>query len=169
MLNKFALILYYFIAYNLPAGRFWRGFNFIRGLFVRLAFSGVNIKDGFIDSRVYLSDGRNLTVGAGCEINENVFIQGGVIGDNVLIAPGVVILNSSHAFENISIPIKFQPHILNVNPEICDNVWLGRNVIVLPGVRINQGAVIGAGAVVTKDVPANSVACGVPARVIRYR
>jgi acetyltransferase-like isoleucine patch superfamily enzyme len=52
---------------------------------------------------------------------------------------------------------------------IDDEVWLGHGVIVLSGVRIGKGAVIGAGSVVTKDIPANAVAVGVPARVVRMR
>jgi acetyltransferase-like isoleucine patch superfamily enzyme len=53
--------------------------------------------------------------------------------------------------------------------EIGDNVWIGANAIVLPGVKIGSGSIVGAGAVVTKDVPSNTIVGGVPARPIRQR
>ena len=55
------------------------------------------------------------------------------------------------------------------NISIDDDVWIGQNAIVMSGVHIGQGAVVGAGAVVTKDVPPYAIVCGVPAKVIKYR
>lgn len=52
---------------------------------------------------------------------------------------------------------------------IGDDVWIGANSVILPGVKIHNGAIIGAGSVVVKDVPANAIACGNPAKLIRYR
>lgn len=62
-----------------------------------------------------------------------------------------------------------QPVTPKSNPIIDDDVWIGRNAIILPVVHIGKGTIIGAGAVVTKDIPPYSVAVGVPAKVIRNR
>ena len=86
------------------------------------------------------------------------------IGDGVMIAPGVTLTTTGHPvhpalredFRRFSEPIVIE-----------DRVWIGSNVVVLPGVRIGYGAVIGAGSVVTHDVPPLSVAVGSPCRVIR--
>jgi galactoside O-acetyltransferase len=79
-----------------------------------------------------------------------------------------LIQGANHNFERLDIPICQQGH----SPSfvvIEDNVWIAAHCVILPGVRIHSGAVIAAGAVVSKDVPANAVAAGVPARVLRYR
>ena len=110
-----------------------------------------------------------IIIGKECRINENVYIQSAIIGDYVLIAPNVAILASSHVYKDKSIPIIYQSETI-INPVIIeDNVWIGRNVIIMPGIRIGKGAIIGAGAVVTKDVPPEAIAGGVPAKVLKYR
>ncbi|HEX9999184.1 MAG TPA: sugar O-acetyltransferase, partial [Actinoplanes sp.] len=84
------------------------------------------------------------------------------IGNGVMIAPGVTLTTTGHPvhpdlrvdFQRFSEPIVIE-----------DKVWIGSNVVVLPGVRIGYGAVVGAGSVVTRDVPAMTVAVGVPCRV----
>jgi galactoside O-acetyltransferase len=86
------------------------------------------------------------------------------IGDGVMIAPGVTLTTTGHPvhpdlrvdFRRFSEPIVIE-----------DKVWIGSNAVVLPGVRIGYGAVIGAGSVVTHDIPAMTVAVGVPCRVVR--
>lgn len=167
---KIFIALYYIFAYNLPQSRFWLGFNSIRAYFVKLAFPSVKCCDGgFIDSKVYLSDGRNIKIGSGCEINENVFIQGADIGFCVLIAPGVAILNSTHEHEDLETPIKYQGRIVDSNPKIGDGVWIGRNAIIMPGVVLGEHSIIGAGAVVTRDVQPFSIVGGAPARFIKFR
>lgn len=98
-----------------------------------------------------------------------MFIQGAVIGDNVMIAPGVSILNNSHSFSDIETPMILQPMVKNKNPVIGSDVWIGRNVVIMHGVTIGCGAIIGAGAVVTKDVDPFSIMGGVPARLIKCR
>ncbi|MET8147200.1 sugar O-acetyltransferase [Actinoplanes sp. NPDC049668] len=87
------------------------------------------------------------------------------IGDGVMIAPGTTLTTTGHPvhpdlrvdFRRFSEPIVIE-----------DKVWIGSNVVVLPGVRIGYGAVVGAGSVVTHDVPAMTVAVGVPCRVVRH-
>lgn len=86
------------------------------------------------------------------------------IGDGVMIAPGVTLTTTGHPihpdlredFRRFSEPITIE-----------DKVWIGSNVVVLPGVRIGYGSVIGAGSVVSRDIPPMSVAVGVPCRVVR--
>lgn len=118
---------------------------------------------------IYISDCTHLKIGKCCQINEGVFIQGALIGDHVMIAPNVAILNESHTFERTDIPMVLQPVTPKSNPTIDDDVWIGRNAIILPGVHIGKGSIIGAGAVVTKNIPPYSVAVGVPAKVIKSR
>ena len=113
----------------------------------------------------YTDCGKNITVG------KNVFInacckfqdQGGIyIGDGVLIGHNVTLATLNHN-EN---PTKRQ-YIYPKPIKIGNNVWIGSNSTILSGVTIGDGAIIGAGAVVTKDVPPNTVAAGVPAKIIR--
>ncbi|EKF9746179.1 acyltransferase [Vibrio cholerae] len=108
-------------------------------------------------------------MGDGCEINENVFIQSAIIGSNVLIAPNVSILSTSHEYMDKNILIKEQGSTLSNPPNIGDDVWIGRSVIIMPGVYIGKGAVIGAGSIVTKNVDDYDVVAGVPARIIKKR
>ncbi len=89
------------------------------------------------------------------------------IGRNCMIGPQCYITDGNHGTVP-QINISSQP--MMTKPVILENdVWLGAGVIVLPGVRIGRGAVIGAGAVVTKDVPPDSIYVGVPARVVGQR
>jgi len=94
---------------------------------------------------------------------------GGIdIGDRVGIAPGVRIITSFHGEAGRDIPILSSP--IELGPVVIeDDCDLGVGVVVLPGVRIGKGAQIGAGAVVTQDVPPYCVAVGVPAKVTRER
>ena len=95
--------------------------------------------------------------------------HGGVeIGKNTLLARNVEILSGSHIFKDPAVPIRFQGTELK-KTIIGEDVWLGSQVIVLPGVTIGDGTVVGAGAVVTKNIPDHSIASGVPAKVIRKR
>lgn len=90
------------------------------------------------------------------------------IGNNVLIAPRVSILASTHNYLDKTRLI-LEQGITGANVFIDDDVWIGTGAVILPGVHIGHGAVIGANAVVTKDVPSFGVAVGIPAKVICYR
>lgn len=93
-----------------------------------------------------------------------------VIGDNVLIGSNVLITDHSHGYNNsidINTPAKDRDLYSKGPVVIEDNVWLGENVCVLPNVTIGRNSIIGANSVVTKDIPANCIAAGNPARVIR--
>jgi acetyltransferase-like isoleucine patch superfamily enzyme len=112
-----------------------------------------------------------ISIGAETYIGPNavLFGAGGIeIGDAVLISPGVVITSHQHTFEERDVDIRDQPLMFGA-VVIERDVWIGSNATILPGVRLGRGSVIGAGAVVAADVPAMSVALGVPARVLRER
>lgn len=110
-----------------------------------------------------------IRVGKGTFIGESVVIrgQGGVtIGDHVLIAPMAKVLAVEHNFADIRRPVIDQG-ITGRGIVIEDGAWIGAGAAVLDGVRIGSGAVIGANAVVTRDIPPRVVAVGIPARVVR--
>ena len=88
------------------------------------------------------------------------------IGSHVQLAQGVVVTGLNHIFSNPSIPIDMQG-VETKMVEISDDVWIGANATILPGVKIGQHCVVAAGAVVCSDVPAHCVAAGVPAKVIK--
>jgi acetyltransferase-like isoleucine patch superfamily enzyme len=113
-----------------------------------------------------------IRIGENCTINSFCFIdadKGGVeIGDNVLIGPHVGIHGSNYNYESRENLILNQG-IISKGIRIEDDVWIGAHSTILDGVIIGKGAVIGAGAVVTKDIPPYSVAVGVPAKIIKER
>ncbi len=86
------------------------------------------------------------------------------VGNNVLFAPNVVLSTAGHP---ISPELRARDYQFNASIHIGNNVWLGAGVIVLPGVTIGDNTVVGAGSVVTKDLPANVLALGTPCRVVR--
>lgn len=111
-----------------------------------------------------------LKIGKSCEVNPFCgFLCGnGIeIGDHVLISPGVKIISSTNYYEP-SWEIWRNPHI-GGKVIIEDNVHVGTNAVILPNIRVQEGSVIGAGAVVTRDIPKGSVAIGVPARIVKNR
>jgi len=86
------------------------------------------------------------------------------IGDHVMVGPAVQIYTAAHTLEAET---RIQGWEVAKPIAIEDNVWLGGGAILLPGVRIGRNAVVGAGAVVSRSVPANTIVAGNPARVIR--
>lgn len=113
-----------------------------------------------------------LTIGTGVSINLNVLIDpcdGSItIGNNVLIGPNCVLRAADHIFSDPQTPIKTQGH-RGGHIIIEDDCWLGANVVILKDVTIGKGSIVGAGSVVTKDIPPLSIAAGVPARIIGHR
>jgi maltose O-acetyltransferase len=111
--------------------------------------------------------GFNIFLGARCFVNfDCVFLDCHTItiGDDVQIAPGVHIYTATHPID----PGARRSGLESALPVVIESgVWLGGGVIVCPGVKIGANSVIGAGAVVTRDIPANVVAAGNPCRVIR--
>lgn len=115
----------------------------------------------------------SLVIGNNCSLNSNVMINadgGGTIeiGNDVLIAPNVVVRASNHAFFRTDIPINQQGHIAG-HIYIGNDVWICSNVVILPGITIGKGAIVAAGAVVTKDVAPYDIVGGIPAAKIGNR
>lgn len=111
--------------------------------------------------------GRNITIGENFYANFDCIMLDGAeitIGDNVLFGPRAGIYTSNHAID----PIERAQGACYAKPvTIGDNVWFGANVTVNQGVTIGKNSVIGSGSVITKDIPENVIAAGVPCKVIR--
>ena len=121
----------------------------------------------WVEPHFHCDYGYNIKVGKNFYANHNVVILDGAqvsFGDNVLVAPGVLISTVTH-------PLNAEKRLAGLEIAkpitVGDNVWIGMGAKILPGVNIGSNAVIAAGAVVTKDIPANKVAAGVPATVIK--
>lgn len=109
--------------------------------------------------------GKRSWLGAGTYVYGNGHVT---IGDDVLIAAKCVINTVSHNFDDLFTPINLQG--INVAPVIIENnVWIGLGVSILQGVRIGEGTIVGAGSLVTKDLPPYTIAFGTPARVSSCR
>ncbi len=113
--------------------------------------------------------GGELTTGKNCQVNRGCYFDftGSItFEDNVVVGHGVTFVTAEHnmgeAARRAGDQIIGQPIVVE------SGVWFGANALVLPGVTIHRGAVVAAGAVVTKDVPANALVAGVPACIVRY-
>ncbi len=111
--------------------------------------------------------GKHVHLGSHVYVNYNLTLVDDThiyIGDHVMIAPNVVIATGTHP---IHPELRRKEAQYNLPVHIQDNVWLGAGCLVMPGVTIGENSVIGAGSVVTKDIPENVVAVGNPCRVLR--
>jgi len=150
---------------KLELGCKWEGLRYFPSEFKLAENSRITVDDHFYiltGFHLAINEGATLTLGSGY-INNNATIDcfaSITIGHGVAISSGVTIRDSDN-------------HSINGNPVISapivieDHVWIGLNATILKGVRIGSGSVIAAGAVVTSDVPANSLVGGVPAKVIK--
>jgi acetyltransferase-like isoleucine patch superfamily enzyme len=111
-----------------------------------------------------------IRIGAGTLLNLGVMVAAMElveIGDHCMLANGCVVTDANHRFSDPDMPVPWQGFESNGPTRIGDNVWLGANVVVTSGVTIGERCVVGANSVVTKDLPAHSIAVGAPARVVR--
>lgn len=168
--SVFFLFLYRLIAMRLPHS-FWPGgivFSSLR----RYSLIGMGCRVGSnceLEPRIDVGFTPDIQIGDRCQINQGTSIKSARIGNDVMIAPGVVLLDRQHNFSRTDMPMAQQGASARLLTIIGDDTWLGQNVIVMPGIRIGTGVIVGAGSVVTKDLPDWSIAVGAPARVIRYR
>lgn len=140
-------------------GKFW-------GIFLKSAGKDISIMHS---CRILAPGG--VSIGNHVYINHNtdIYGQGGVeIGNYVLIGPNSNILSVNHAFRDWTQPIASQG-ITTKKVRIEDDVWICANVTVIPGVKIGRGSIIGANALVAKDVEPYSIMGGVPAKLIKKR
>ena len=169
---KFALcyVLYYTVGFYLPKtnARISLGSKKIRELLVKGFAEGPFGKDINIQRKATIS--RRVSIGDCSGIGMDCVIQGGVkIGKNVMMGPQVFIYTQNHCHERIDIPMITQGYEEEKPVVIEDDVWIGSRVTILPGVHIGEGSIIGASAVVTKNVPAYAIVGGNPARVLKSR
>lgn len=150
-------------------------------IFIRL----VRACDNFFD----LKKVNFINLGPNCEFRPCKYIEMGVVsinrdvrittsssgrspiilGNYISIAPRVMIIGGNHNFSRTDIPTMLQGEGKQGPVIIKDNVWIGAGTIILSGVTIGEGCIIGAGSVVTKSIPAYSIAAGNPAKVIKSR
>lgn len=122
-------------------------------------------------SHVIAHQGVGIHIGNGTGVNAYAYFggQGGIyIGKNVIIGPGVKIFSENHNFSRGDVLIKNQG-VTRKSVYIEDNCWIGSGVTILAGVTIGQGCVIAAGSVVTKSIPENVIAGGIPAKILKGR
>ncbi|MCL2194646.1 MAG: sugar O-acetyltransferase [Oscillospiraceae bacterium] len=130
-------------------------------------FFGAVGENLYIEPPLHANWGRNTYWGNDCYANFNLTLvdDGDIfIGDNVLIAPNVVIATAGHPVDP---ELRRSTAQFSKTVRIGNNVWIGANSAIMPGVTIGDNTVIGAGSVVTRDIPANVVAVGSPCRVVR--
>lgn len=133
----------------------------IRSLFKRTGKSFCVEQPFYCDYGYNIEVGENFYVNIGCVILDGARVS---FGDNVFVAPYCGFYTAGHALDSVdrAAGLEYAYPIA-----IGDNVWIGANVAVLPGVTIGDNSVIGAGSVVNKDIPANVLAAGNPCKVIR--
>ena len=138
----------------------------VRGYYYSQIFKSCGAKRPFINRQVVFSCPQNIECGSNVTINPQCYFaaKGGIfLGDNVTISAGAKILSSSLKVENGVIQKRHIHKAVRLN----ENVWIGAGAMVCPGVTIGANTIIAAGAVVTKDIPANTVAAGIPAKPIK--
>ena len=141
-------------------------FPFLRKLLVKSFLidcgKGITVKSN-ADISMFIKVGNNSELGTRCMVQSHV-----VIGDNVIMGPDVKIYSRNHRYDHIDLPIQYQGKIQK-QTVIGNDVWIGANVIILPGVTVGDHVVIGAGSIVAKDIEDYSVVGGNPARIIKKR
>lgn len=169
LIRAFAILTYDLIAVHLPAShQKWSfGAKRLRAFCARhmLTSCGENV-----NVERHARFGRGVTLGdrSGIGINASIGEQTH-IGSDVMMGPDCVIYTRNHRFDRLDIPMREQGYGPVEPVEIGDDCWIGGRVTILPGVHVGNGAVIAAGAVVTKDVPPYAVVGGVPAKIICNR
>jgi len=170
LLHSFLVISYEAVMRLLFSFPRYRIFNCFKSSFLRLQGATIGRRVIFYPG-VWIAPGRKLQIGDDVDLALDVTLTttGGVtIGDRTLIGYRTQILSANHAIPQGKDRIFDIPHEKKpVN--IGSDVWIGANCIILPGVTIGDGAVIGAGSVVTKSVKPYCVVAGVPARVLYKR
>lgn len=143
---------------------------FVRKLIFKLLFNKLG-KNCLLDYKTYfrypsrISIGENVTINRACALYASYMVKDAEIriGNNVALAPHVRIFTATHDYSTLDLSDSAGSVIIE------DYVWIGGGAIILPGVTIGCGAVIGAGSIVSRNIPPYSIAVGNPARVIKNR
>jgi chloramphenicol O-acetyltransferase type B len=159
-----------------------RLFKSLRNLYLRkIKYRKYKIADGFHSGvRVRLWAKNTLVIGKNFYIGRDSFIETDcIIGDNVLFGNKVAVVGKyDHNYQEIGVPVRLSSSIrdcnyswkgLNLTTHIGNDVWIGYGVTIMQGINVNDGAIVAAGSVVTKDVEPYSIYAGNPARKISDR
>lgn len=165
------LILFYGLTRRLPdstvpGGAFFRRLRYwnCRAIFAHCG-RNVNVERG-----AYIGRGRGISVGDHSGIGIDAWIgRGTTIGSRVMMGPEVMIFATNHKADRIDVPMMDQGMEPDAPVTIGDDVWIGARAILLPGVTVHSHSIIGAGAVVARDVPSGVIVAGNPARVVKHR
>lgn len=165
--TKIMYIVYTMICKNLPETRHFKIGGKMRTFFadkiIKKCGNNVNIEKG-AKFTPEVSIGNNSGIGVNCELWGDISI-----GENVMMGPEVVIYTQNHKKDRTDIPMCEQGHEESKQVVIGNDVWIGRRVMIMPGVHIGNGCVIAAGAVVTNDIEDFYIAGGIPAKEIKKR
>ena len=165
------LLFFYGLARHLPASntRFTGWTAALRRAVCRGLFHSCG-RDVNIEHGAYFGDGSQIDIGDRSGLGVDCQIYGRVtLGRDVMMGPEVILLTRNHGFARTDVPMMDQPDSQEKPIVIGDDVWIGTRAILLPGVTIGRGAIVGAGSVVTADVPPHAIVGGNPARIIRHR
>lgn len=158
-------------------------FSFVKAIFSSFAYflheqviwrKRIHHKGNYrIHARASLRNSQNIYLGENVRITMDCCIWAEqhskiVFGDNVLVGPGVKMFCGNHGIKLCGIPMVYQERS-EKDIIIGNDVWIGANSILVSGAKINDGAIVAAGSVVTKEVPANAIVAGSPAKVIKCR
>lgn len=170
--KKFWLGVYYGFARYLPASFtpvVGRPSKWLRGVCARHIFRSCG-KDVNIERGAYFASGAEVELGDGSGLGVNCHIPFNTrIGRYVMMGPDCYILGRNHRFDRLDIPMGLQGETEVMQTVIEDDVWIGRDVLMMPGRHIARGSIIGGGCVLTKDFPEYSIVGGNPSRLIRSR
>lgn len=172
-MKTLSLLLYILLLQHLPSSDH-NGFIFRWIRKIRSSVAGLCLdycgKNANIEQRADFGKGHGISLGANSNLGIRCRVRGPLeIGDNVMMGPDVEILTNAHNIDRTDIEMIFQGDQQPRGVHIGNDVWIGMRSIIMPGVTIGQGSVIGAGSVVTKDVPPYCIVAGVPAKVIKQR
>lgn len=136
---------------------------------IKFDFKGENVQISKQYNFIYpenISLGNNVYLGPKCNISAFGKVN---ISDGVIIGPHCTIYSANHNYsENIK-SIPYDSKLIIKNVTIHENVWIGGNTILLPGVEVGEGSIIAAGSVITKSVPPFAIMGGNPAKILKYR
>ena len=165
-------IFYRFFGYYLPkSSTVFVGFFFkkIRFYLVKKMFKHVG-RNVNIERKAKFGMGRNIVIGNNSGIGINADIPSDIIiGNDVMMGPNCKIYAANHKFDRTDIPMNLQGHYPRKQTIIGNDVWIGGDVIIIPGKKIGNGVIVAAGAVVTTDLIDYGIYGGNPAKLIKMR